>query len=140
MNLPRIKRFPVDKRGVVVVPDHVSAFGFPHTDFGDEVSVHDYISEDGTGVALHGRPRSEEEQGKAAAKHICRITTNNLGRMLKPRNGSTWGLEPAARFYAEKGGRGLQMWSRAAVSECCKRGQSPGWCEDFFTTGVGVTE
>ena len=53
LTLPRIERFPVDKRGVVVVPDHVSAFGFPHTDFGDEVSVHDYISEDGTGVALH---------------------------------------------------------------------------------------
>lgn len=67
--LPRIKCFPVNKRGVVVVADVISSFGLPDAQLGDEVSVHDDISEHRAGVALHGRPRSEEEKGKAAGKH-----------------------------------------------------------------------
>lgn len=67
--LPRIKCFPVNKRGVVVVADVISSFGLPDAHLGDEVSVHDDISEHRAGVALHGRPRSEEEKGKAAGKH-----------------------------------------------------------------------
>ena len=71
INLPRIKRLPVDKRGVVVIADIISLLGFSGADFGDEVSVHDYICDHTTGVTLHGRPRSEEEEkAKAAGKHL----------------------------------------------------------------------
>ncbi len=37
-------------------------------------------------------------------------------------------------------GPSLQMWNRAAAPECCKRGQSPGWCADFLpqARNVGV--
>lgn len=31
------------------------------------------------------------------------------------------------------------MWSRAAVSECCKRGQSPGCCAEFYQR-AGMSE
>jgi len=42
-NLPRIKCFPVDESGVVVIADVVALFRLSCTDLGDEVSVHDYI-------------------------------------------------------------------------------------------------
>lgn len=44
MNLPGIKRAPVDKRCVVVITNVISSFRFSGTNVGDEVSVHDYIS------------------------------------------------------------------------------------------------
>lgn len=76
MLLPRIKGFPVHKCGVIVIANVISSFRLSGTDFGDEVSVHDYISKHGTGIRLHGRPRSKEEKGKAAGKHLDRTASN----------------------------------------------------------------
>lgn len=48
----------------------VSGFRLSDTDFRDEVSVHDYISEHRAGIALHrGGARRKEEKGNAAEKH-----------------------------------------------------------------------
>ena len=70
-NSPGIKRFPVDERGVVVVAHEIPFLRLPAADFGGEGFVHDYISQHGTGVALHrGGPRTEEDRDEAAAgKH-----------------------------------------------------------------------
>lgn len=38
---------------------------------------------------------------------------------------------------SQRRGAGLQMWSWAAVSECCKRGQPPGRCTNFFSYHSG---
>lgn len=43
MTSPRIKRFPVGKRGVVVVAHIIPALRFPGTDWRNEGSVHDYV-------------------------------------------------------------------------------------------------
>lgn len=78
-SLPRIKCFPVNKRGVVVVADVISSLGLPDAHLGDEVFVYDDICEHRAGVALHGTPRSDEEKGKAAGKHPGgTITSLNL--------------------------------------------------------------
>ena len=52
----------------------VSGFGLSHTQLGDEVSVHDYISEHRAGIALHrGGARRKEEKSNAAEKHDQRF-------------------------------------------------------------------
>lgn len=67
--IPRIKRFSVHKRGVVVIPNMVSGFRLSNARFWDEVSVHDYISEHRAGIALHQEVRRKEEKNNAADKH-----------------------------------------------------------------------
>lgn len=68
--LPRIKRLPVHKRGVVMVPNMVSGLRLSDANFRNEVSVHDYISVHRAGVALHrGSARREEEKSNVADKH-----------------------------------------------------------------------
>lgn len=74
-NLPRIKGFPVDKRGVVVVADVVSVLALPHAHRRDEVSVHDDISEHRARVPLGGTtPRSDEQKAKETGQHPGRVT------------------------------------------------------------------
>lgn len=48
----------------------VSGFRLSDARFGDEVSVHDYVSEHRAGIALHrGEARRKEEKSSAADKH-----------------------------------------------------------------------
>lgn len=72
---PRIKSFSIDKCCVIVIADVISAFHFSGAVFGDEVSVHDYISKHRTGVTLHERAGDEKKKGNAKGKHCLQ---NNL--------------------------------------------------------------
>lgn len=48
----------------------ISGFRLSDTDFRDEVSVHDYISEHRAGIALHrGGARRKYKKSNAAEKH-----------------------------------------------------------------------
>lgn len=75
-----------------MVPNMVPGLRLSDTDFGDEVSVHDYISVHRAGVALHrGSARCKEEKSNAAEKHdqiVPETTTKNLfgeGKFAKKR-------------------------------------------------------
>lgn len=142
INLPRVKSFAVDKCGVVVIADIISVLRLSGAAFGDEVSVHDYISYHRTGVALRRRPRSEEEKCNAADEHLCRIASNNLRgfKTNKQKSVITAATDRVSEACGWMGaeGRGCRCGAGAAVSECCKRGQSPGWCADFSPEGRNV--
>lgn len=43
MSSPGVKRFPVQKRGIVMIANMIPVLGLSGADLGDEVSVHDYI-------------------------------------------------------------------------------------------------
>lgn len=70
LNSPRIERAPIQKSGVIMIADKIPGFRLPWTIFGQVVSVHDYISQHGTGVTLHGKPRREEKHDNVQAKHV----------------------------------------------------------------------